>query len=146
KSSPPSRWSSVLLPEPEAPVMAMVSPAATSSETPVRTSTTVAPSSKRRARSRHATTGSLMAQPRRWLRTRRQPGRIERRRHGEETVQRGGDYEIRQERIGRVGADVIDVRRENLVSQRVLGVSDDGGDIGCQDIAECETADDAGAP
>src|SRR5690349_13716992 len=46
-SSPPKRCSSVLLPEPEAPTMASVSPACTCRSTPCSTCTSSPPSSKR---------------------------------------------------------------------------------------------------
>jgi hypothetical protein len=42
-SSPPSRWSSVLFPDPDGPTIATSSPAAMSSETPARAFTSVSP-------------------------------------------------------------------------------------------------------
>src|SRR5688572_17299953 len=59
-SRPPSRCSSVLLPEPDVPTIATRSPAATSRSTPISTGTSTSPWWKVLRRSRQAITGPLV--------------------------------------------------------------------------------------
>src|SRR3990167_1276532 len=62
-SSPPSRCSKVLLPEPDAPTIATVSPARTARSTPVSTVTSSRPSVKRLVRPVALSTTSVRAEP-----------------------------------------------------------------------------------
>src|SRR5574340_1848501 len=119
KSSPPSRCSSVLLPEPEAPTIASVSPGATSRFTPFSTSTVWPVSVKCLTRSRQRITAPLapalfIAQGLGGLGACRAPSRIQRRQHREHE---GGDAHLEyvaHVNVRRQIADVIHARRENL--------------------------------
>src|SRR5690606_12112664 len=105
-SRPPSRCRSVLLPEPEAPRIATLSPRSTLKVTPFRTSTSSAPSLKRLTRSRVRSTTSLIAQ-----RCGR-PGaaRGDRREQRREEAQQDGDADRRRD-VGQLeaGRDLADV-------------------------------------
>src|SRR4030095_3131185 len=80
-SSPPSRCSSVLLPEPDAPTIAMRSPAFTARSTPFSTGTGAGPLVYVFASPRHSRT-LLIPQRLRGIDARRLPGRIQRGEHG----------------------------------------------------------------
>src|SRR5438552_10683816 len=78
-SSPPRRCSSVLLPDPEAPMMASRSPAATARSTPSSTGTCSGPLRYVFRRPRHSSTGAVLfiSQRLRGIDPRGAPARIE---------------------------------------------------------------------
>src|SRR5205809_98170 len=78
-SRPPNKCSSVLLPEPDAPTTATVSPRCTERSTPCSTWTSSGPSLKRLCRFSARITDSLIAQRLRRLHAACAPARVKRR-------------------------------------------------------------------
>src|SRR5947207_2084337 len=135
-SSPPSRCSNVLFPEPEAPTMAIRSPAPTSRSTPINTGTSSGPLLYVLRRPRHARTdacvrapSSFISQRLRGIDARRAPARVDRR--GEREQQRDqcdGDH-VGALQIRRQIADVVNGLVQELDVERVLDGGNDGVDI-----------------
>src|SRR6218665_3419610 len=108
-SSPPSRCSSVLLPEPDAPTMATVSPACTLKSTPCSTVTSSAPSTKRLTRPWHWRTVSLIAQRLRRVDTAGTPAGVERGDEGQYEGNDGDGHDVGALRVAGHAVDEVDV-------------------------------------
>src|SRR5512134_335147 len=108
-SSPPSRCSNVLLPDPEAPTIAMRSPCSTSRSTPISTGTSSGPPEYVLRKPRQASTGtrSFIAQRRRRIDACGFPRRVDRREERERQRDRGDRDHIRPLEVRGQLADVI---------------------------------------
>src|SRR5687768_12263683 len=95
-SSPPSRCSSVLLPEPELPTIATRSPAATSRSTPASTGTSTRPWRKVLRRLRHeiAGAGLFIAQRLHRVGLGRAPARVKRREERQQESHHCRDHHV----------------------------------------------------
>src|SRR5450631_82865 len=120
RSRPPRICKSVVLPEPEAPTIAILCPAATASVTPRSTCSVSGPWRKLLQTSTATNTESVMSQRLRRCRARSAPRRVQRREH---TEQKGyGTYPQHVEPldIRRQLAHEIHARVQKLRMQRVL--------------------------
>src|SRR6184192_2083990 len=130
-SSPPSRCSSVLLPDPDAPTTATRSPGAMARSTPSSTGTSRGPPRYVLCRSRHSSTAATLfiAQRLRRIDSRRPPARIE---GGE---QRQGEGDRRDEdhvgllHLRRQLADVVHALVEKLDPEHALDERHDRLDV-----------------
>src|SRR6202034_1110945 len=128
RSSPPRICSSVVLPEPEAPMIARRSPRATTSSTPVSTSSVVAPSRKLRQTPRALSTASLpslmtpslMTQCLGRLDARSAPGRIQCRQRTQRKCHAADAQHITPFGIGRQIAHEVDLGIEKVGAQQAL--------------------------
>src|SRR3569832_2491537 len=122
--------SSVLLPEPEAPMMATRSPCAIARLTSSNTSTVAGLSVLVLARWRQDTTGvSLIAQGLRGLGARGPPCRIERRDQTQEDCDAADAPHVLHVQVGRQLVDVIDLGGEELDAEEMIHRRHDGLDI-----------------
>src|SRR3569832_1909787 len=103
-SRPPSRCSSVLLPDPEAPTMATDSPAFTSKSTSSSTCTSTLPCRKVLPTPLQRSTISLIAQRLRRIDARSAPAWVQRRGQTDEERDTGNDAHVAPGRGGRRGA------------------------------------------
>src|SRR6516164_4654875 len=124
-SSPPSRCSSVLLPEPDAPTTASVSPARTCRSTSCSTCTSRPPSEKRRPRPAACSTTapgctfSLIAQGLRGTHAAGAPARVDGGEEGEQQRPEGDLRHFRQVRVAGHAVDQVDAGGQEAGVQQV---------------------------
>src|SRR5690606_26407805 len=135
-SSPPRRCSSVLLPEPEAPTMATISPARTARSTPSSTTSAESPSPNTRRSPEQASTASLpaagaslIAQGFRRPDARGPPARIDRRRERHQARGDTDDDDIARMEVARQVVDEIDALRQHLEPERPLDRAHERSDV-----------------
>src|SRR3569623_3652551 len=129
-SSPPSKCSSVRLPEPEAPTMATDSPAFTSKSTSSSTCTSVLPCRNVLPNPLQRSTISLIAQRLRRIDARSAPAWVQRRGQTDEERDTGNDAHVTPYQFGRLFADVVHVGREQVHAGHVLDERHDGFGVG----------------
>src|SRR5438477_10330326 len=139
-SRPPSRCKSVLLPDPEAPTTATVSPGTTERSTPISTGTSSGPLRYVFRKPRHSITGrakaaSLIAERLRRIHLRRAPGRVNRRQQGKDERNDGDGDHVAGLQIGRQLVDVVDGLVEDLDAEQPLDCRQDRTDIECEQHA-----------
>src|SRR6185369_9300001 len=152
-SRPPSRWRSVLLPDPDAPTTASVSPRPSVRSTPCRTWTSIRepplPSMKRLCSARATMTsppGSLIAERFGGLQPARAPARIDRRDEREDERDDRDRDDVALLRIARHAADQVDAARQERDVQQALDRRDDHVDVERDQQAEADSgqrADDS---
>src|SRR6188768_3561865 len=129
RSSPPSRCSNVLLPDPDAPTIATRSPTATSRSMPSSTGTSSGPLRYVLRRSRHATTGTaapaataglLIPQRVGGIHARGLEARIDRRDERQHERDRGDRDHVAALQVGRQIADVVNALVQELDVQRAF--------------------------
>src|SRR5450755_3013926 len=120
RSSPPRICRSVVLPEPDAPTMAMRSPASTLSVTPRSTSRVSGPWRKLLQTPAATSTGSVMSQRLRRCRARRAPGGVNRRQHAQQKGHRAYAQDVNAFDVCRQLAHEVHARVEKLRVQRAL--------------------------
>src|SRR6266540_6815119 len=130
-SRPPSKWSSVLLPDPEAPTIATVSPAATSRSMPSSTGTSSGPVRYVLRRSRQPSTrfASFIAQRFGGVDAYGSPRGIDRRDERERERDDGDHDDVGRLHLRRQLADVVDALVEELDAQRALDRRHDDVDV-----------------
>src|SRR6188472_2910281 len=138
RSSPPSRCSSVLLPDPDAPTIATRSPTATSRSTPSSTGTSSGPLRYVLRSPRQATTGTaapetgaglLIAQRVGWIHARGLEARIDRRDERQHERDRRDRDHVPALQVRRQIADVVDALVQELDVERALDRGHDGLDV-----------------
>src|ERR1700686_730425 len=146
-SSPPRICSSVVLPEPEAPMTASRSPRATCSSTPVSTSSVVVPSRKLRNTPRAVRTAplpSVMTQCLGRLRTGGAPGGIQRRQRTQRKRHAADAQHIARLRIRRQIAHEVNLGIEKVCAQYTLEPVHQRLKIGGQDQSQRRPGTGAG--
>src|SRR3569832_787409 len=128
-SRPPSRCSSVLLPDPEAPTMATDSPAFTSKSTSSSTCTSTMPCRKVLPNPLQRSTNTLIAQRLRRIDARSAPAWEQRRGQTDEERDTGNEANVTPYKLGRQFADVVHVGREQVDADHVLDDWQDGFDV-----------------
>src|SRR5947207_10160947 len=132
-SSPPSRCSSVLLPDPDAPTTATRSPGATARSTPRSTGTSSGPPRYVLFSLRHSSTGAspvlFIAQRLRRIDSRRPPARIERRQESKRQGDRRDEDHVGTLHFRRQLADVVHALVEKLDAEQLLHERHNGLDI-----------------
>src|SRR6266704_6618929 len=132
-SNPPSRCSSVLLPDPDAPTTATRSPGATARSTPSSTGTSRGPPRYVLCRPRHSSTGVgpvlLIAQRLRRIDSRRPPARVEGGHERQSQGDRRDEDHVGTLHFRRQLADVVHALVEKLDPEHSLDERHDGLDV-----------------
>src|SRR5450631_797245 len=130
-SRPPSRCSSVLLPDPDAPTTATRSPAPTRRSIPSSTGTSSGPLRYALVRPRHSRTGTLsfITQRLRRVDLGRAPARIDRRQQGERQRDDRNQHDVVAEQVRRQLADVVNALVQELDAEDALDEWHDGTDV-----------------
>src|SRR5271169_1597142 len=119
-SSPPSKCNNVLLPDPEAPTIATLSPCCTSRSTPSSTDTSCGPSRKTLRIARAQITGSLIAQSLRGIHARGAPAWVKGREQAEQQRHGSDSHNVAQLKVGGQLADVAHVLGQKLDPEQAL--------------------------
>src|SRR6188508_482827 len=131
RSSPPRIWSSVVLPEPDAPMIARRSPARTLRFTPCSTCRSIGPWRNARSTPLASMTSSLvsfMAKGLRRQRTRRAPRGVDSRERRQcERHARHLQY-VAEANLGRQITHEVDTRIQELYAEKTLDSANDRGD------------------
>src|SRR6185369_1312580 len=152
-SRPPSRWRSVLLPDPDAPTTASVSPRPSVRSTPCRTWTSIRepplPSMKRLCSARATMTsppGSLIAERFGGLQPARAPARIDRRDEREDERDHRDRNDVAPLRIARHPADQVDAARQERDVEQPLDERHDDADVERDEEPERDAGERADDP